>query len=137
MLPLRSRRVHLISGIEPYELTLDHRRRRQTRLGYQSGESETRGGNLREVPESWVTRQVERHGFRVVASKQFTMTLSTTSLKSQISYAKDTLRKIQDPNLRKAYEERTKALEKEMLKWKNGKSHKNARNYAIVVQRPF
>jgi len=64
------------------------------------------------------------------------MTLSVRSLTSQINYAKETLLLIDDRNLRNAYLERTQELELELKKWR-GRSHKRAKNYAIVVQRLY
>jgi len=65
----------MITGIEPYEFVLD-RENNDDRLvldieaigesaAFIAGES-----TYREVLESWVRRQLERYGFRVVASKQ-------------------------------------------------------------------
>ncbi|GMH90218.1 hypothetical protein TrST_g12946 [Triparma strigata] len=129
----------LISGLEPYEMVLD-RGNDDDRLvldieaigesaAFVAGES-----TYREIPETWVLRQIGRLGkFRVVDSQQFDMRLTVRSLMKQISYAKDMARKISDADLRKGYLTRVATLERELKS--SGGEFWGGRNYAIVVQR--
>ena len=129
----------LISGLEPYEMVLD-RGNDDDRLvldieaigesaAFVAGES-----TYREIPETWVLRQIGRLGkFRVVDSQQFDMRLTVRSLMKQISYAKDMARKIRDADLRKGYLTRVATLERELKS--SGGEFWGGRNYAIVVQR--
>jgi len=126
----------LIVGLEPYETVLD---RAQDRLvldieaigdsaAILAGQS-----TYRELPETWVLRQIDRRpGFRSVATRQFPMRLTAKSLSKQITYARNTATKIEDPGLRAAYTQRIKSLE---LSLKDFVVHVRSRNYAIVVQR--
>ena len=64
------------------------------------------------------------------------MRLTARSLQRQLVFARDCLVKIEDDGLRAAFEARVRALDKELSVWaRKGKSHRRARNYAIVVRR--
>ena len=64
------------------------------------------------------------------------MRLTARSLQRQLVFARDCLVKIEDDGLRTAFEARVRALDKELSVWaRKGKSHRRARNYAIVVRR--
>ena len=130
-----------IIGLEPYETILD-RNLPQDQLVLEieaigdtaallAGES-----TYRELPEHWVRQQVTRTKglYEIVASKQFQMRLTLTSMKSQIGYAKRTAKKIKNTKLKTAYLERVRELEVELKKsWT--KNHHRGRNYAMVIQR--
>ena len=131
----------LIVGLEPYETILD-RNLPQDQLVLEieaigdaaallAGES-----TYRELPEHWVNQQVTRTKglYNIVASKQFEMKLTVTSMRSQIGYAKRTLKKIKNEKLQTAYLERVRELEEELKKsWTT--NHQRGRNYAMVIQR--
>ena len=86
----------------------------------------------RELPESWVRGQVERaSGFRVVAAAQFPMRLTKRSLSNQLAFARKMAAKIDDANLRAAFDSRAAELETELG---GGCSGAGGQNYAIVVQ---
>jgi len=94
---------------------------------YDQGES-----TYRELPESWVRGQVERaSGFRVVAAAQFPMRLTKRSLSNQLAFARKMAAKIDDANLRAAFDSRAGVLVTELGGgcWGGG-----GQNYAIVVQ---
>ncbi|KAH8091191.1 hypothetical protein JL720_6078 [Aureococcus anophagefferens] len=129
----------LFVGVEPYESLLD-RADDADRLVLDveslgdSAAALAGEATYREVPEAWITRQVDaRDGYAVVASETFPMTLSAASLRKQVTYARTTSAKIADAGLRKAYERRVAELTIEVNAWKG--THRKGRNYALVVKR--
>jgi SAM-dependent methyltransferase len=130
----------LIVGLEPYEMVLN-RARYKDRLVLDIeaiGESAAFVAGkttYREVPESWVLRQVGRFpDFQVVATRQFEMRIHARSLQKQIGYARSTAKKIGDIGMKNAYLSRVTELEEELRAYK-GPHSKGARNYAIVLHR--
>ena len=93
--------------------------------------------NYRELPERWISERIARTpSFSVAATERFPMRLTARSLQRQLVFARDCLVKIEDDGLRAAFEARVRALDKELSVWaRKGKSHRRARNYAIVVRR--
>ena len=132
----------LIVGLEPYELVLD-RNDKDDRLVLEVeavGDAAATAAfepNYRELPERWIRERIARTpSFHVVATEQFPMRLTARSLQRQLVFARDCLVKIEDDGLRAAFETRVRALDKELSVWaRKGKSHRRARNYAIVVRR--
>ena len=132
----------LIVGLEPYELVLD-RNEKDDRLVLEVeaiGDAAATAAfepNYRELPERWIRERIARTpSFSVVATEQFPMRLTARSLQRQLVFARDCLVKIEDEGLRAAFEARVRALDKELSVWaRKGKSHRRARNYAIVVRR--
>ena len=132
----------LIVGLEPYELVLD-RNDKDDRLVLEVeavGDAAATAAfepNYRELPERWISERIARTpSFHVVATEQFPMRLTARSLQRQLVFARDCLVKIEDDGLRAAFEARVRALDKELSVWaRKGKSHRRARNYAIVVRR--
>ena len=129
----------LFVGVEPYESLLD-RADAADRLVLDveslgdSAAALAGEATYRELPEAWITRQVDaRDGYAVVASETFPMTLSAASLRKQVTYARTTSAKIADAGLRKAYERRVAELTIEVNAWKG--THRKGRNYALVVKR--
>ncbi|KAH8044484.1 hypothetical protein JL722_14668 [Aureococcus anophagefferens] len=106
----------LFVGVEPYESLLD-RADDADRLVLDveslgdSAAALAGEATYRELPEAWITRQVDaRDGYAVVASETFPMTLSAASLRKQVTYARTTSAKIADAGLQKAYERRVAEL---------------------------
>mmetsp|Transcript_5471 Transcript_5471/g.13781 ORF Transcript_5471/g.13781 Transcript_5471/m.13781 type:complete len:602 (-) Transcript_5471:23-1828(-) len=132
----------LIVGLEPYELVLD-RNDKDDKLILEVeavGDAAATAAfepNYRELPERWISERIARTpSFSVVATEQFPMRLTARSLQRQLVFARDCLVKIEDDGLRAAFEARVRALDKELSVWaRKGKSHRRARNYAIVVRR--
>ena len=131
-----------IVGLEPYELVLD-RSDKDDKLILEVeavGDAAATAAfepNYRELPERWISERIARTTqFNVVATEQFPMRLTARSLQRQLVFARDCLVKIEDDGLRAAFEARVRALDKELSVWaRKGKSHRRARNYAIVVRR--
>ena len=132
----------LIVGLEPYELVLD-RNDKDDKLVLEVeavGDAAATAAfepNYRELPERWIRERIARTTqFNVVATERFPMRLTARSLQRQLVFARDCLVKIEDDGLRAAFEARVRALDKELSVWaRKGKSHRRARNYAIVVRR--
>ena len=132
----------LIVGLEPYELVLD-RNDKDDRLVLEVeavGDAAATAAfepNYRELPERWISERIARTpSFSVAATERFPMRLTARSLQRQLVFARDCLVKIEDDGLRAAFETRVRALDKELSVWaRKGKSHRRARNYAIVVRR--
>ena len=132
----------LIVGLEPYELVLD-RNDKDDRLVLEVeavGDAAATAAfepNYRELPERWMRERIARTpSFSVVATERFPMRLTARSLQRQLVFARDCLVKIEDDGLRAAFETRVRALDKELSVWaRKGKSHRRARNYAIVMRR--
>ena len=128
----------LVVGLEPYELLLD-RNDKQDRLVLDIesiGDAAARltgVATYRELPEEWIRHQVERQNteYSVVATKQFEMALTKTSLGNQLDYAK-TLIKTLKGTMRQSFSQRIKELERAL---EGFTVHRRARNYALVVQR--
>ena len=132
----------LIVGLEPYELVLD-RNDKDDRLVLEveavgdAAATVAAEPNYRELPERWISERIARTpSFHVAATERFPMRLTARSLQRQLVFARDCLVKIEDDGLRAAFEARVRALDKELSVWaRKGKSHRRARNYAIVVRR--
>ena len=132
----------LIVGLEPYELVLD-RNDKDDRLVLEveavgdAAATVAAEPNYRELPERWISERIARTpSFSVAATERFPMRLTARSLQRQLVFARDCLVKIEDDGLRTAFEARVRALDKELSVWaRKGKSHRRARNYAIVVRR--
>ena len=132
----------LIVGLEPYELVLD-RNEKDDKLILEVeavGDAAATAAfepNYRELPERWISERIARTpSFSVAATERFPMRLTARSLQRQLVFARDCLVKIEDDGLRAAFETRVRALDKELSVWaRKGKSHRRARNYAIVVRR--
>lgn len=132
----------LITSLEPYENILDRKNNKDKLVlnvesigeaaAYIAGES-----TYREVPLSWILRQIDRFPeYQIVTTKEFPMTLTSRSLLNQISYARATLKKIEDTILQTAFLKRVAALEKDIKKkWKSS-THMGTNN-AIIVQRGY
>ena len=131
----------LVVGLEPYELVLDRGYDLRDRLVLDieaiGDAAATVAGKptYRELPETWVRHQIERHHeFRVVDIKQFAMRLSALSLRKQLNFATDMTGEIGDDGLQAAYTQRIAQLTRELENKCSG-THTRARNYALVARR--
>ena len=129
----------LVVGLEPYELILD-RNDKQDRLVLDIesiGDVAARltgVATYRELPEEWIRHQVERKNmdYAVVATKQFEMALTKTSLGNQLDYAKTLIKTLKGTSMRQSFSQRVKELERAL---EGFTIHRRARNYALVIQR--
>ena len=143
---LRSVKPHgglaLLTGIEPYDLTLDGRRFAddKTVLDIEAvGDAAALLANrrtYRELPMEWVLRQVQRvGGFRVIATKKFTMSLSGASLSTQLAFARSEATHVGDRELAQALVAQAKRLQSRLRDFANGGKHTHASSYAVVLER--
>ena len=132
----------LLTGIEPYELVLDPANPEDEAvleveaLGDAAALLANRR-SYREVPQEWVLRQVGRlEGFRVLASESFPMSITSKSLRSQLSFARREAHFVADGALRQALLASVRRLET-LVKAQATRIQGRTRgtSYAIVVQR--
>lgn len=129
----------LIVGMEPYEEVLDAGSSWQDRVVLDvealgdAAAALAGSATYRELPERWVQHQIHRRAeFKLLASKQFPMTLSAKSLRKQLEFAREKASGIANAGLQKTFRKRADQLEQEVAKFG---THRSARNYAMVVQR--
>lgn len=130
----------LVTGIEPYDLTLDGRARPAEKVVLDVealGDAAALLGQrrtYRELPMEWVVKQVERvGGFRVVARKTFPMTLSRESLRSQLAFARAEAEHVTDAELRSALLAAARRLYDRTSTF--GRTSNMGYNYAVVLER--
>lgn len=132
----------LLTGIEPYELTLSGRARTADQLVLDVeaiGDAAAllaQRSTYRELPLSWVLRQIERAGgFRVIATKTFPMGFDAESLRGQLTFAREEAAHVTDPALRHALNTAASRLQMKVAALGSREAGAHARNYAVVFER--
>ena len=81
-------------------------------------------------------RQVQRvGGFRVIATKKFSMSLDGASLSSQLSFARSEATHVGDRELAQALVAQAKRLQSRLRAFAKGGKHTHASSYAVVLER--
>ena len=91
----------------------------------------------RAAAAQWVLRQVERLplGFRVVATREFGVALTSDSLRRQLDFARSEARHVTDSELRRALEARASRLLAQVGELGKSELQRRARSYAVVLRR--
>ena len=132
----------LLTGIEPYELTLERRHKGDAAIL----DAESLGDaaallagrrSYRELPLQWVLQQVRSLGlgFTVVATRDFGVTFTHASLRGQLDFARSEAQHVDDPELRRALEARASRLLVQIKQLSKQDLHRRARSYAVVLRR--
>jgi len=122
----------LLVGLEPYELLFSPTDmvRRFEALGDAAALLAGKG-SYREMPQSWVMRQLDKaDGFHVVSSKQFPSSLGRTYAESQLDFALKQAARIKEPKLREAFKSVAVSLRSESETFSV-----SSKNYAVVARR--